>query len=124
MPEEVKTELMARLGVSEESKSSISGSSCSCLEGDIVGCIGVIDYIVSTCSSNIMKGDVIGYIDVVDYSDFIVYVFRQEAFETGATVVGYIFDGCLLSCRASSRLFLKEDLRSPQLFQVIVTVCH
>jgi hypothetical protein len=71
-----------------------------------------------------MKGDVIGFIDVVDYSDCIVYVFRQEAFEAGATVVGFIFDGCVLSRRASSRLFLEEDLRSPQLFQVIVTVCH
>jgi hypothetical protein len=47
------------------------------LEGDIVGCIGVIDYIVSSCSSSIMKGDVIDYIDVVDYSDCIVYVSRQ-----------------------------------------------
>ena len=54
--EEVKAELMARLGVSEESKSSISSSSSSCLEGDIIDCIGVIDYIVSSCSSSIMKG--------------------------------------------------------------------
>ena len=28
------------------------------------------------------------------------------------------------SRRGLSRLFLEEDLRSPQLFQVIVTVCH
>ena len=28
------------------------------------------------------------------------------------------------SRRASSRLFLEDDLRSPQLFQVIVNVCH
>ena len=125
VPGEVKAELMAGLGVSEESKSSISDSSYSCLEGDIVGYIGVFDYIVSSCSSSIMKGDVIDYIDVVDYSDYIVYVFRQGAFETGATVVGYIFDGCVLSCRASSRLFLEEDLRSPQLqLQVVVVVCH
>ena len=122
--EEAKVELMARLGVSEESKSSISSSSSSCLEGDIVDCIGVIDYIVSSCSSSIMKGGVVDYIDVVNYSDYIVYGSKQGAFETGARVVGFIFDGCVLSRRASSRLFLEEDLRSPQLFQVIVTVCH
>ena len=124
VPEEVKAELTARLGVSEESKSSISGSSGCCLKGDIVGCIGVLDFSVSSCSSGIMKGDVIDYIDVLDYSDYIVYVCRQEAFETGATIVGFILDGCVLSRRASSRLFLEEDLRSPQLFQVVVTVCH
>ena len=97
VPEEVKAELTIRLRVLEESKSGISSSSSSCLEGDIVDCIGVIDYIVSSCSSSIMKGDVIDYIDVLDYSDYIVYVCRQEAFETGATMVGFILDGCVLS---------------------------
>ena len=97
VPEEVKAELMARLGVSEESKSSISGSSGCCLKGDIVGCIGVLDFSVSSCSSGFMKGDVIDYIDVLGYSVYIVYVCRQEAFETGATMAGFILDGCVLS---------------------------
>ena len=97
VPEEVKAELTARLGVSEESKSGISGSSGCCLEGDIVGCIGVLDFSVISCSSGIRKGDVIDYIDVLDYSDYIVFMCRREAFETGATMVGFILDGCVLS---------------------------
>ena len=91
-------------------------------EGDIAACISGFDYFVDSCSSSIVKGDVVDYIDVVDYSDYIVNVCRQEAFETGATVVGFIFDGCVLSRRASSRMFLEEDLRRLQLFQVVVTV--
>ena len=68
VPEEVKAELTIRLRVLEESKSSCG----------------------------IVKRDV-DYFDVIDYSDYIVYVCRQEAFETGATIVEFILDGCVLS---------------------------
>ena len=126
--DEAKVELVARLGVSEESKSSSCGSSSSCLEGDIIDCMGVIDYIVSSSGSSIMKGDVVDYIDVVNYSDYIVYGSKQGAFELQwRQVLGWSalsLMGVFLSRRALSRLFLEEDLRSPQLFQVIATVCH
>ena len=128
VPEEVKAELTARLGVSEESKSSISDSSGGCLERGIVGCIGVFDYRVSSCSSSIMKGDVVDYIGGVNYIDYIVYGSKQGVFELQwRQVLGWSalsLMGAFLSRRASSRLFLEEDLRSPQLFQVIVTACH
>ena len=42
----------------------------------------------SKSSSGIMKGDAIDYTDVLDYSDYIAYVCRQEAFESGAMIVG------------------------------------
>ena len=76
MPEEARAELVVGLGVPEEVKAELT---------------------IRLSSSGIVKRDVIDYIDVLDYSDYIVYVCRQEAFETGATIVEFILDGYVLS---------------------------
>ena len=83
MPEEARAELVVGLGVPEEVKAELTIR------------LRVLEE--SKSSSGIMKRDVIDYIDVLDYSDYIVYVCRQEAFETGATIVEFILDGCVLS---------------------------